>query len=215
MSEWIDITRPMIEGMVQWPGDPPYRLWRVAEIDGPGTANVSAMAGSVHAGTHIDAPLHYLAKGADVAELPLEKLCGPARVVHVPAARDVVVGDLEAAGIVDGESVLLRTANEDRWATGVFDEEYHALSIEAARWLVQRGVAAVGVDYLSVDRYDSPGKPVHYALLEAGVVVIEGVDLTGVDPGRYEMIALPMKLADSDGAPARVIIRALPDQRVE
>lgn len=209
MSDWIDLTRTVTESMIQWPDDPPYRRQQVQEITGNGTVNLSAISGSVHIGTHIDAPLHFIPGGADVAALPLWKLCGPAVVVQVRAARDVAVEDFENAGIQNSDRVLLKTANEGLWRKPAFDPAYVAISARAARWLADRGVLLVGVDYLSIDRYDDPAKPAHHALLGAGIVVVEGLDLSQIAPGRYEMVALPLKLAGSDGSPARVIVRPL------
>ncbi len=207
MSEWIDVSRTIRENMPQWPGDPPYQLQRVQHITGPGTANLSRLSTSLHIGTHIDAPLHYFPAGADVTSLPLEKLCGPARVIHLTAERDVEIQDLEPAGIGSGDRVLLRTANETLWQKPQFDENYYGLSGEAARWLADRGVVLVGIDYLSIDGFHAEAQPAHHALLGKGVVVIEALDLSGVSPGRYDMIALPLKLAGAEGSPARVILR--------
>jgi arylformamidase len=209
MTDWIDITHMLHEDMPQWPGDPPYQLRRVEEITGPGTANLSQLSTSVHIGTHVDAPLHYFPTEADVAALPLEKLCGPALVVHVTAPRDIEVADLEPAGIKSGDRVLLRTANEALREKRAFDEGFFGLTGQAARWLADRGVVLVGIDYFSVDNYREETRPAHYALLGKGVVVIEGLDLAGVAPGRYELVALPLKMAGSEGSPARVIIRPL------
>lgn len=212
MADWIDVTRTLTNGMIHWPGDPPFQWRRFADIKGPGTANVSEITTNVHAGTHIDAPLHFIADGKDVAELSLDKLCGPAIVVHLPEPRDVLLEDLENAGIKPGERVLLRTANEPLWDEPVFNEGHFALSGDAAMWLVDNEVPVVGVDYLSVDSYHSADKPAHYALLGNGVVIIEGLDLSRVEPGRYEMVALPLRIAGSDGSPARVILRPLSER---
>lgn len=209
MSEWIDVSRTLTNGIIHWPTDPPFRWQRKADITGPGTTNVSEIATSVHIGTHIDAPLHFIADGRDIAEVPLDKLCGPATVVHMLAERDVEVEDLESAKLRRNESVLFRTANERLWEKGEFDEDYFGLSADAAMWLVDHEVCAVGVDYLSVDNYRSKSQPSHYALLGNGIIIIECLDLSQVDPGRYEMVALPLKIAGSDGAPARVILRPL------
>jgi arylformamidase len=206
---WIDVSRPMQEGMVHWPGDRPFERRREGRIRGPGTCNTSSISCSVHIGTHIDAPLHFIADGPDIDSLGLDALCGPARVVQIDAPRDVAAADLDGQEIKPGDRVLFKTPNQARWASGAFDTAFHAIGADAARWLVQRGVVAVGIDYLSIDPYDSTDKPAHYALLGAGVVVIEGLDLSQVGPGRYEMVALPLRLVGSDGSPARVILRPL------
>jgi arylformamidase len=207
--EWIDITRTLSNGMIHWPGDPPFRWQRVEDITGPGTANLSEISTGVHIGTHIDAPLHFIEGGADIVEVPISVLCGMAMVVDVQAERDIVIEDIESAGIRPGDRVLFRTLNRLLWEKGEFDEGFHAISGDAAMWLVDHGVKVVGVDYLSVDAYHNESKPAHYALLGNGVIVIEGLDLADVEHGRYEMVALPLKIAGSEASPARVIIRPL------
>lgn len=210
-SEWIDLSRSLTNGMIHWPGDRPFRWERVADLTGPGTANISEITANVHVGTHIDAPLHFISGGQDVAELPLCKLCGPAVVVHLAEPRDVTIDDLEQADIEPGLRVLLRTANEALWDEPEFNQDYHGLSGEAAVWLVDHQVPLVGVDYLSVDRYHDPDKSAHYALLGNGVIIVEGLDLSQTHPGRYELVALPLRIPGSDGSPARVIARPLRD----
>lgn len=206
---WIDVTRPLRNGMIQWPGERPFRLNRFERITGPGTCNVSEIETCLHIGTHIDAPLHFIENGTDIARIPLEQLCGPAVVVGMLEPRDVRPGDLTGTDIRPGDAVLLKTANAMLWHKEAFDAGFHGISGEAADRLVKAGVRAVGVDYLSVDRYDASKKHAHYALLGAGIIVIEGLDLTPVGPGRYEMIALPLRIPDADGSPARVIVRPL------
>lgn len=207
MGEWIDITRTLKPGMIQWPGDLAFELHQVAAITGPNTSNLSEIHTNVHTGTHVDAPLHYIAGGMDVAALPLDRLCGPASVVDLPHKRDVTAADLRQASIPRGNRVLLRTSNERLWSKSTFDEHYFALTADAARLLVELEAALVGIDYLSIDRFDADGAPVHHILLDAGIIVVEGLDLGGVSPGRYELIALPMKMAGAEGSPVRAILR--------
>jgi len=206
---WIDITRTLTNGMIHWQGDAPFKWERFEDLAGPGSANVSRIETSVHVGTHIDAPLHYILNGDDVSEVPLSRLCGPAVVVHVMAPREITVEDLEAAPIRRGERVLFRTANEALWDKGEFDPDFFGLSGDAAMWLVDHEAPLVGVDYLSVDGYHNEAKSAHHALLGNNVIVVESLDLSRVEEGHYEMVALPLKIAGSEGAPARVIIRPL------
>lgn len=208
-DEWIDVTRTLTEGMIHWPTDPPFHWRRIEDIAGPGTSNQSEISTGVHIGTHIDAPLHFIEGGADIVEIPLSVLCGPAIVVDVDAPRDIAIQDVEKAGIRPGDRVLFRTLNRLLWEKGEFDEGYYAISGDAAMWLVDHEVRVVGVDYLSVDGYHSTGKPAHYAFLGNGVIIIESLNLDHVAPGRYEMAALPLKIAGSEAGPARVIIRPL------
>jgi arylformamidase len=207
LSEWIDVTRTLTNGMIHWPGDPSFHWKRTQDITGPGTSNMSEFTSGAHLGTHIDAPLHFIEGGADIVEVPVSVLCGAAIVVHVTAGRDIDIKDLESADIREGDRVLFRTVNESLWDKPGFDENFYAVSGDAAMWLVDRGVRLVGVDYLSVDSYHSTQKPAHYALLGNGVIIIESLDLSRVQAGRYEMVALPLKIAGSEASPARVILR--------
>jgi arylformamidase len=208
-SEWIDVTRTLTNGIIAWPSDPPFEYERISDITGPGTANLSRISTGVHIGTHIDAPLHFIPGGADIVEIPLSQLCGPALVVELPEPRDIALEDVHRLRLVAGDRVLFKTANSALWERGVFDENFFGLSGDAAMWLVEQSVSAVGVDYLSVDGYRSETKPAHYALLGNGVIIIESLDLSRVTAGRYEMIALPLKISGSEAAPARVILRPM------
>ncbi|HOW72969.1 MAG TPA: cyclase family protein [Phycisphaerae bacterium] len=207
MGNWIDITRTLKPGIVHWPGDLAFELRRVATLTGPSTANLSEIHTNVHAGTHVDAPLHYIDGGMDVASLPLERLCGPATVVDVAQEGDVTAEDIHRASIPPGDRVLLRTTSGRLWSKSTFDQQFFALTADAACLLVEIGTPLVGVDYLSVDRFDAGDAPVHRILLGAGVIILEGLDLDTAPAGRYELIALPMKIAGADGSPIRAMIR--------
>ncbi|UCG31686.1 MAG: cyclase family protein [Phycisphaerales bacterium] len=205
----MDCTRTLRAGMIQWPDDPVFELRRLADMNQGDDANVTFMAASVHIGTHIDAPMHFVAGQPGIDELSLDDLCGEATVVHLREDRDVGPEDFAHVPEKHLRRVLFRTANEKRWEKGAFDKGFAAISPAAARRLVEAGTRLVGVDYASVDRYDAADRPVHKILGAAGVIMVESVDLSGVEAGRYEMIALPIKLAGADGAPARVILRRL------
>lgn len=207
MSEWIDLTRTLRPGMIHWPDDRGFDLHAVDRWSGPGTYNLSEIHTGAHIGTHIDAPRHATRDGLAIADLPLSRLCGPATVVDCPETRHINASDLEAVVIPAGDRVLLRTPNRLLWDKPTFDEGYVALAEDAACWLAARGTPLVGIDYLSVDAYAAAGGPCHQILLGAGVVVIEGLMLDDVAPGRYELIALPLKIEGADGSPARVIAR--------
>lgn len=195
--EILDISVPIREGMVIYPGDPDVHLERVESIVEGGAANISKLDFGVHTGTHVDAPLHFIdgAPGAD--QLPLEALNGPCEVVEVERLDESAV----AAVPQGAERVLFKTPNSELWAQDSFAERFERLNGAAARALVQRGVKLVGVDYLSVGDHDA-----HHALLGEGVVPLEGLDLRGVEPGSYELHCLPLRLVGSDGAPARAIL---------
>lgn len=205
----FDITLPVFPGMPVWPGDPPLVLEQVEAMDSGAHVNVSRLDCSVHTGTHVDAPHHFLNDGRTVESLPLEVLTGPARVVAIPSSADLVTAPvLEAASIPPGTArLLLKTRNSEFWRRGErrFQEDFVAVSPDGAEWLVAHGIRLVGVDYLSVAPFQD-SDPTHHILLEAGVVILEGVDLSAVQPGAYDLYCLPLKLVGSDGAPARAIL---------
>jgi len=207
-GEWIDVSVPVRSGMVHWPGDPAVKLERFTSIDKGAEANVTRIDMSAHTGTHMDAPLHFFDGDPGIESLPLDIAMGPARVIAIEGEEPIDRGQLEGLGIAGGERVLFRTYNSDHpWVERKFDRAFVYVSVEAAEFLGEVGVALIGVDYLSVGGYKSDGAETHRALLGAGVWVVEGLDLSEVDPGDYELICLPIKLVGSDGAPARVLLR--------
>ncbi len=207
--EIFDVTLPVSPGLIVWPGDPAVELERVSSMDQGAHANVSRLALSVHTGTHVDAPHHFLNDGRTIESLPLEALVGPALVVQIPDdVKLITAASLAAAGIPAGsERVLFKTRNSQLWQSGgrEFFPDFTSLPVDGADWLVKNGTRLVGIDYLSISPYKN-SVPTHQALLKAGIVILEGVDLSRVEPGRYDLFCLPLKLAGSDGAPARVIL---------
>lgn len=210
----IDISLPVRPDMPFWPNSEGYRIRRTREIAAGDTANVSLITSDVHVGTHVDAPLHFIEGGAAVEQLPLDVLIGPAQVVHLPEADAITAEVLDALNLpANIRRLLFHTRNSRLWAEGVptFREDYVALTLDGAQWIVERGIALIGNDYLSVQRYrDTP--EIHRVLLRAGVVLVEGLNLDGVAPGLYELICLPVKLLGAEGAPARAILRPLPKE---
>jgi arylformamidase len=207
-GEWIDVSVPVRPGMVHWPGDPEVRLERRMSIAKGEEANLTRIEMSAHTGTHMDAPLHFFDEDPGIEALPLEIVLGPARVVRIEGEEPIDRGQLEGLDIRSGERILFRTANSDRpWWERDFDSGYVNVSLEAAELLGEVGVALVGVDYLSVGGYRNENAETHRALLGAGAWIVEGLDLSEVEPGHYELICLPIKLVDSDGAPARALLR--------
>ncbi len=208
-----DISLEIRPDMPVWPGSIAPRLERTLSLERGDSANVSHLTLDVHTGTHVDAPLHSLADGAAVESLALGDLVGPCRVIHLPRADRVTAKDLERQALpADVRRLLIRTVNSEQWRAGAtrFTADFVALTPDAAQWIVNRGMRLVGVDYLSVQRFQDPTPETHLILLQARVVLLEGANLAGVPPGSYELICLPLKVAGSEGAPARVILRALP-----
>ncbi len=206
--EIYDISLPIYTGMVVWPGDAGVELAH-EQVDLEGAeVSVTRVEMGAHSGTHVDAPLHFLPGAADVAELPLDALIGPARVYYLPEAVLITAALLDGLDFPPGtERVLFRTRNSAYWSEPepAFHEEYVALAEDAATWLLDRGVRLVGIDYLSVSPYNA-SVAVHVALLEAGVILVEGLDLRGIEPGAYTLICLPLKLRGSDGSPVRAVL---------
>ena len=203
-----DISLGISPDMLVWPGDPPVVLERVKHISQGANSNFSRLAFGVHVGTHVDAPVHFIDGGQGVDKLPLRVLNGRAYVVHLPKVDLLDEGALQEAGIPPRtRRVLFRTRNSELWARGErqFQEDFVAIDASGASWLVRKGVQLIGVDYLSVAPYGQSRKT-HRILLENGVVVVEGLDLSEVAQGRYTLHCLPLKLVDSDGAPARAIL---------
>lgn len=208
--DWIDITVPVREGMPVWPGETSPRIWRSKELARDGV-NVTELVLGAHTGTHVDAPVHFVRGGGGVESLPPDVLIGPARVLTVTGGPEVDRAAL--AAVPEGcVRLLLRTANRERWGAAAtrFDADFVGLSVEAAEWLAERGTRLVGIDYLSVQPYRHERPRVHQALLGAGVVLLEGIDLSAVRDGDYELVCLPLLVPGADGAPARAVIRPIP-----
>jgi arylformamidase len=208
-DEWIDITVPLRTGMVHWPGDPEIRIDRVLDMSRGDSCNVSHMSLGTHTGTHMDPPLHYLADGPGLDAMPLATSIGPARVIEIQDPRAIKPWELHAADIAPNERVLFKTRNSARvWKTDAFVEDFVSISLEAAEYLATTGVQLVGVDYLSVGPYQGDaGVGIHHVLLEAGIWLVEGLDLSRAQPGWYELVCLPLRIAHGDGAPARAVLR--------
>ncbi len=204
-----DVSLAIHPALVTWPGDPGISLERTSKIEEGADANVSQIQMGVHTGTHVDAPFHFVAGGNTIESLALDVLVGPAQVVQIPASETVIdAGVLERAGIEPGtKRLLFKTSNAEHWQREPerFKEDFVAISAGGADWLVDHGVRLVGIDYLSVAPFDA-GVPTHVTLLKAGVIALEGLDLSQVQPGTYELYCLPLKLKGSDGAPARTIL---------
>lgn len=208
--KWIDVSLTLKTDMVHWPGDPPVSIERVRDMNKGDTVNLSKITMGVHSGTHVDAPLHFIKGAKGVQRILPDALIGPARVIKISARDTIKEKELSKHRIKKGQRILLRTQNSINRILhrNTFTEDFVYMEEGAAEFLVSRGIRALGVDYLSVGGYKKNGPNVHRLLLGAGIPVIEGLDLTGAMPGNYFMICLPMKIFDSDGAPARVLLKA-------
>jgi len=203
-----DISVGVSPEITVWPGDPPVVLERVKSMENGDEANVSRIQSGVHVGTHIDAPIHFVEGGATVDAIPLRSLLGRAYVVDLRKADVLDAATLESARIPPRtRRLLFKTRNSELWTSGEssFQRDFVAVDASGAEWLVKKGVKLVGVDYLSVAPFND-GVATHRILLEAGVVVVEGLNLARVSKGRYTLYCLPVKLMGSDGAPARAVL---------
>ena len=206
-----DVTIPISERMPVWPGEPSVQIETMARIAQGDQVNASRVNISSHAGTHVDAPFRYIQKGLTADRLPLNLLMGPAFVVKVDGLEGNTIQVYDLARLhfpADTRRLLIKTSNSDLWQCGdsEFERNFVHLAPEAAEWLVKRGVDLVGMDYLSVEAFGVRDARVHHTLLGAGVVILEGLDLSRVPPGRCELVCLPLKIERSDAAPARVLV---------
>jgi arylformamidase len=204
----VDISLPISPQLPVWPGDPAVQIEKLASISEGADANVSKISCGVHMGTHVDAPYHFIDSGQGIETLALEVLVGPAYVLDLIGAEVINDSVLDGADIPEGaERILFKTRNSMYWATGIksFQEDFVAVDLSGAEWLVEHGIKLVGVDYLSVAPFDA-GVPTHETLLRHGVVIVEGLDLSSVEAGWYDLACLPLKIIASDGAPARAVL---------
>ncbi len=213
-SQWIDISVPLRDAMVHWPGDPPVTIKLVKDMEHGDTANLSVISMGAHSGTHIDAPIHFIHHGTGINEMPLDTTIGRARVIELKDTESIKPDELLQHRIRRGERILFKTRNSSHvWQKDEFVEDFVFISDDAARFLAERGVLLVGVDYLSVGSFKHGGSYVHKTLLSSGVWIIEGLDLSRVISGKHDLICLPLRLAQGDGAPARAILRPVPPGR--
>jgi arylformamidase len=208
VAPWIDVSVTVRHGMVHWPDDPPIVYGRKTDMTLGDPCNMSHVAMGVHTGTHMDAPLHFIHGAAGLDEMPLSATIGIARVIQIDHPREITAAELRPHDLQAGERVLFRTSNSPRcWQSDEFIEDFVHISEDAATHLAAARVQTVGIDYLSVGGFKADGATVHRILLDAGIWIIEGLDLSSAPAGAYEMICLPVKLHGSDGAPARAILR--------
>lgn len=205
-AKWIDVSVPLRDGLIPWPGDPPFRLERVSDLERGDVCTFSTLSLSAHAGTHIDAPLHFLRRGRSVDLWPLDATVGPARVIRIRNPGIIEVGELRLHRIRKGERLLFKTRNSARKPPGMFFEDYVALSPEAARYLASRRLRAVGIDGPSIGPFEQ-GAETHRILLGAGIWIVEWLDLRRIPAGPCDLICLPLRVVAGDGAPARAILK--------
>lgn len=207
--KYYDISMPIHDGMLSWPSNPDVEVTQYGTISEKGSNSLKIIAGS-HFGTHIDAPRHFFDEGRAIDTIEIERFIGPVSVVDVRDAETNQLGPKELAAVVPegAERVILKTRNTDQeLMRKEFTEDYVALSGDGSQWLAERGVKVVGIDYLSIQKR-GPDRRGHTELLGNDIIILEGLWLKGVEAGEYELIALPLRIQDGDGAPARVVLRS-------
>jgi arylformamidase len=220
----IDITIPFRNGMVHWPSNHAPRVERVMDLDKGDEVTISELRMLSHTGTHIDAPLHFVPKAGTIDEMPLDTMIGPARVIEIKDPESIKLEELAPYDVQRGERILFKTQNSSKlYKTDEFSKEYVSVSYEAAEYLVNRGIVLVAIDYLSISKYETEADwdsvteyrtksevhRVHRVFLENGIYILETVNLSGVEPGKYELICLPIKLERGDAGLTRAVLRPL------
>jgi arylformamidase len=204
-SEWLDVSVPIYAGMVHFPNNPPIEIDTITHVERGDLCTLSALRMGTHTGTHIDAPIHFLPGGTGAEEVPLENLVGPARVLEIKDPHAVKAEELRVHKLGVRERLLFKTSNSQRcWNTSQFVPDFVSIAEDAASYLAGLNTLAVGIDYLSAGNPET-----HRTLLGAGVVIVEGLNLTGVSQGRYELLCLPLRILGGDGAPARALLKPL------
>ncbi len=202
-----DVTLPIAPGMPVYPGDPEVAIRPWSSIAAGAPVNLSHLSLGAHTGTHVDAPRHFRAGAPGVDRLSLAVLIGPACVVDLRDARAITAEDVLGLELRGTVRLLFQTRNSAAWRAGQFPEDPVALTGDAAQLLVREGVRLVGLDSPSADALGATDFPAHRTLLNAGVIILEALDLSDVPAGEYELLCLPLRIVDGDGGPARVILR--------
>lgn len=207
-QNWLDISLTIHSGMAYWPDNPPVSIEPSQCLTHGDVCNVSKITLGSHTGTHVDGINHFIEGGMGVDEMPLDATIGKARVIEIKDTESIKVAELEPYNLQEGERVLLKTINSERYyKTDEFVENFVYISTTGAQYLAAKKVRTVGVDYLSVGGYQKNVVEVHRALLGSGIWAIEGLNLSQVKPGEYELICLPIKLKSGDGGLARAILK--------
>ncbi len=204
-KQWVDVSMPLFEGMVCWPGDPVFEMAPVSSLSEGDPSNVSRLLMTTHTGTHVDAPYHYCEDGARVHELSPSLFFGDAWVLEV-GSRDNLIRPPDLGNAPLPPRLLLKTRNGIVVRDGVFQADFTALSPEAAVRIVDERIQLVGIDSLSIAPFGEDSETTHRILLEAGILVVEGLDLSAAKAGKCEFIVLPLAIQDGDGAPCRAFI---------
>lgn len=203
-----DVTVAISNDLPVYPGDPAISITRTHSLEKGDIARVSHLSFSTHIGTHIDPPYHFMQDGMPLDQVPLDVMIGPARVIDVGDVKSIDSKLLESFDLTGVKRLLFKTRNSRFWSeTSEFQKDFVYLETDAAELLVRLGVQLVGIDYLSIEKFNFDKPTTHWTLLGNNIIVVEGLDLSRISPGDYELICLPLKIKDGDGGPARVVLR--------
>jgi arylformamidase len=208
-SQYIDITFPISSKLPAWPGSIGFTYQWHMEMGKGATNNLSSFTIDSHLGTHLDAPLHFVHNGKVIQDLDLDVLIGEVYIAEIRGKRSITDKDLDSLAIpADCKRLLLKTDNQVYWESGeaAFQEDFCSIDISGAEWVVAKGIKLIGIDYLSIQRFHD-GPEVHQVLLNAEVVIVETLNLQNVAEGRYELICLPLKMEELEGAPVRAVLK--------
>jgi len=209
-SGWIDVSMPLRNNMAHWPTDPAVEIVRLSDTDKGNSTSSSDIHFGNHCGTHIDAPLHFIAGGSTIEKMPPDAVIGRVRVIESKDEESIKVEELIPYKIRRGERILFKTSRgSEYYKSDSFYKDFVHIHPDAARYLVGRGVRVVGIDYLSAGSFHNweMNRETHMTLLGNGVYIIEGLDLSKIEPGGYDLVCLPLLLEGGDGAPARAMLK--------
>jgi arylformamidase len=202
----IDVSLLIHEDMLFWPNDPKFQREWVAKISEGKNANLSKITLGSHTGTHIDTPYHFLDHGKTLEDIDISRFYGFAKVFEIKNPNKILLQDIETLPIEEGDIILFKTKNSLLLKENIFHDDYVGLSLEAARYLADKNVKTIGIDYLSIGPRGDEGREVHRILLGKEIGIIEGLNLLEIKEGRYFMMALPLKIKGGEGSPVRAIL---------
>jgi arylformamidase len=213
---WIDVTATLDPAKTPvYEGDAPMKFDFLKDMRKGDKFTLSVYSMGAHSGTHIDAPMHFIANGAPIDQVALDPLIGAARVIEIPdSVRAIDAAVLNRHDWRGTKRVLFRTRSTLRgWMDSAFHRDFAYIAPDAAQLLADAGVVLVGVDYISAEQFGAPAPRTHQILLGHGIPIVEGLDLRPVQAGDYDLIVLPLKVRGHEGAPARAILRKRPEGR--
>lgn len=206
MRKFYDLTLELKEDIIVYPGDPNFEIDNVCSISLGDSYNISSISMGTHTGTHIDAPRHFYNESGTIDEISMDKLIGEVKVFDMGSLKEISKQHIEDFNIEEGDKIFFKTNNSKLLKNNIYSEDFVSLTKDAAEYLADKKVPTVGIDYLSIEKSNSEFNDVHLLLLKKDVVIVEGINLSDVEEGIYNFAALPLKIKDGDGAPARVVL---------